>query len=616
MSDKAPERVDAAVSYSRHDEAAVEPILALLRADGISVWFDKDIPGGALWEEIIARKYRAAGALLFFVSKHSLDSQRCSEEVSTARTLGKPIIPVLLERLKLPDDLPDRFVLTLQARNVVEAYGKPDEEKRRGILKALAAFGIAGTAAGVATNVAEAGSMSARDTAVPQTGGAETSATAKAAYVDPLAKSNAGVVKASSSMSMKTVAFGGAGLATVLVVGAVILMQDRDRDAAPAVPATASQSTASVAKDAREAAAVPDEATPAPAEAAPGAARAVLRQTSYPAGKPIPVRVEGMPGADNDMVSIALAGSSEDSDIRYEYMRGKKSADIVLRAIMKPGNYEVRLFFGSDLGSGRKDKIRFRAPLTITPAAPVTLKMESQRITEGAPLRITYDGMPGNKKDWIATARADGGDDNYISYKYTDGAASGVADMPPFVKPGQYEIRAYFDDLTSDKTVQARIPVEVIPAPPVQLSLDAASYLPGAQIAVTFADMPGNAKDWLALARRGDDGYLTYTYLGGKTSGIATIRAPDEAGAYEIRGYFDDTTGDKTVRAQASFTVGDAAPVPTVEPTPEPQPEATPEPAPETTPETTPDAAPEPPPESPAEPSPEAEPTEAPAATP
>ena len=111
MSQSAPDRVDAAVSYSRADQARVEPLIAGLKARGLVVWFDKDIPGGALWEEIIARKYRASGALLFFVSRDSLASQRCSEEVSTARTLGKPIIPILLDPLKLPDDLPDRFVL-------------------------------------------------------------------------------------------------------------------------------------------------------------------------------------------------------------------------------------------------------------------------------------------------------------------------------------------------------------------------------------------------------------------------------------------------------------------------------------------------------------------------
>ena len=123
------------------------------------------------------------------------------------------------------------------------------------------------------------------------------------------------------------------------------------------------------------------------------------------------------------------------------------------------------------------------------------------------------------------------------------------------MKAGKYEIRVYFDDLTSDRTVQARIPIEVTPAPPVNIQLDANTYAPGADIIVSFNSMPGNAKDWFALARAGEDGYLTYIYTGGNTTGTQTFRAPDEPGAYEIRAYFDDATGDKTVRATAAFRI-------------------------------------------------------------
>jgi hypothetical protein len=577
MSDTAPERVDAAVSYSRQDEALVEPILEGLRAEGLSVWFDKDIPGGALWEEIIARKYRASGALIFFVSKASLASQRCSEEVSTARTLGKPIIPVLLERLKLPDDLPDRFVLTLQARNVVEAFDKPDEEKRRGILRALAAFGIAGAA----TGVADAGTISAAQTKQPQSAGTESGSTAPVARVDPLAKSNAGVVKASSTVSMKTVAFGGAAAATVLVVGAIIFLQDKKTDVAtPANAVSSGSSTGSAAPAERNvASAEPTEPRPTPQEIGETGARAILAQPSYPVGKPIPVRVEGMPGNDNDYVAIALKGAAENADIRYEYLKGRKSADIVLKPLMKAGEYEVRLFFGDDLGTGKSDKVRFRAPLIIGPAAPITLTPESTTVTEGQPLRIRYDGLPGNDRDWIATARADASDADYIKYLYTKGAVSGIADLPPFMKAGQYEIRVYFDDSTSDRTVQARIPIEVRPAPTVNLGLDAKVYAPGAIITVTFNTMPGNKQDWLALSRQGDDGYLTYEYTDGKTSGSETIRAPEEPGSYEIRAYFDDSTGDKTIRAMLPFEVRGAEAPPAPEISPEPQADPVEEPA-------------------------------------
>ncbi len=131
-----------AISYSRRDESRVVPILDGLRAKGLAVWFDKDIPGGTLWEEIIARKYRAASGLAFFLSRASLESQRCFEEVSTARTLGKPIFPVLLERMKLPDELPDRFVLTLQARNVIDVIDDDAEAAVAKLLRAFDAHGV------------------------------------------------------------------------------------------------------------------------------------------------------------------------------------------------------------------------------------------------------------------------------------------------------------------------------------------------------------------------------------------------------------------------------------------------------------------------------------------
>jgi hypothetical protein len=545
MSDMLSGRAGVAASFARSDAARAEVLL-----QGLTV--ERDAPG----------------ALLVFISKAALTEQDCANDAEAAHARGTPIIAVLLDRLSIPGDLPESLAKALLGCTIVEAFDEPDEAKRGVILRALAALGIAGAAAGVA----EAGSMSAAQTRLPQSSGAESSASAKALHIDPLAKSTANVVKASSRFSTKTIAFGGAAAATVLVVGAIVLMQKSDRAAAPARSVSGAASTASAAKDAKDTPPTPVAPTPAPTELASNA-RAILQETSYPAGKPIPVRVENMPGNDTDFIAIAEVGAPGSSHVRYEYLRGKKDAEVTLRAVMTPGDYEVRIFFGSGDGAER-EKIRFSVPLTITPAAPITLQMDSQRVTEGQPLRIRYDGMPGNSKDWIASAKADADGGTYIKYVYTNGAASGVAELPPFVKAGQYEIRAYFDDLTSDRTVQARIPVEVIPAPPVTLSLDAATYAPGAPITVTFADMPGNRKDWLALARPDDSGYLSYEYLDARTSGTKTLRAPEEPGIYEIRGYFDDATGDKTVRAKVTFTVGDAA---VTAPIPGPTPEQAPE---------------------------------------
>jgi TPR repeat protein len=144
MSADPQDEIDIAASYSRRDAAVVVPILDALKARGVKVWFDKNIPGGAIWEETITRNMRRAKAVVFFVSKESLLSDRCFDEVSAARTLKRQIIPVLVEPVRMPDDLPDRLVLTLQTRNTVDAWPGAEGDPVDQIMRALASFGVRG----------------------------------------------------------------------------------------------------------------------------------------------------------------------------------------------------------------------------------------------------------------------------------------------------------------------------------------------------------------------------------------------------------------------------------------------------------------------------------------
>lgn len=532
MSKSSLEGGAVAVCHSPDDRTRVDAILAGLREAGLH------LSEGA-----------EGDALMVFLSRSALADQTCLDRTSTAHAAGLPVVPVLLEKMSIPADLPAGWAAVLPTDGYVEAFDEPEERKRRGILGALAALGFAG----VTTEAADAASVGAGGVA-PQAARASSSSSARVVPKDPMAKTTASVVKTSTTTS-RLIAFGGAAAATVLVVGAVVIFQDdKNRAAAPdTVIADTTAATSSAAS--AQGAAAPAEPRPTPEDIATGGARVRLASDTYPAGYPIPVRVEGMPGHDNDYVAIAVAGSPGRGEVRYEYLRGRKDADIVLRPVMKPGNYEVRLFFGNDLDRNKSEEIRYTTPLTITPADPITLTPDALSLPEGRAIRVSYDGLPGNDKDWLATAVAGSPDGDYIAYAYTSGARAGIANLPPLMKAGKYEIRVYFDDLTSDRTVQARIPIEVTPAPPVNIQLDANTYAPGADIIVSFNSMPGNAKDWFALARAGEDGYLTYIYTGGNTTGTQTFRAPDEPGAYEIRAYFDDATGDKTVRATAAFRI-------------------------------------------------------------
>jgi hypothetical protein len=87
------------------------------------------------------------------------------------------------------------------------------------------------------------------------------------------------------------------------------------------------------------------------------------------------------------------------------------------------------------------------------------------------------------------------------------------------------------------------------------ISTDQSSYGPGATVTVTYAGLPGNAKDWIALAPTGSPGttFLAWVYTGGKISGTATLTAPLNGGSYVARAFLNDTP---TLLAEsASFTV-------------------------------------------------------------
>jgi hypothetical protein len=158
-------------------------------------------------------------------------------------------------------------------------------------------------------------------------------------------------------------------------------------------------------------------------------------------------------------------------------------------------------------------------------------------------------------------AKADAAESSYIVYEYTKGQVDGSLELRPMIEPGEFEIRVFFDDSTGDKTVRARQTFMVTPAPKVVASLDAESYEPGRPIRVSFSSMPGNDRDWFAVAKAGsaDTAYVSYIYTQGNSSGEVELKAPAEAGDYEVRGYFDDATGDKTVRVRVAFRVAAAA---------------------------------------------------------
>jgi hypothetical protein len=92
------------------------------------------------------------------------------------------------------------------------------------------------------------------------------------------------------------------------------------------------------------------------------------------------------------------------------------------------------------------------------------------------------------------------------------------------------------------------------------ITLSKTQFQPGEPIAVQVSGLPGNPKDWLTVAPAANPPNVwgrEYQYTQGKTAGTWTFWAPTEAGAYEVRVYYND---GYDIRASAGIEVGTVSP--------------------------------------------------------
>jgi energy-coupling factor transporter ATP-binding protein EcfA2 len=101
------------ISHSSRDAPKTAELAAWLRAEGFQALFvdfdpDAGIPAGRNWERELYAQLRKADGVVFVGSPASVASRWCAIEVGIARSIGKPIFPVLLagtQRHPLLEDL-------------------------------------------------------------------------------------------------------------------------------------------------------------------------------------------------------------------------------------------------------------------------------------------------------------------------------------------------------------------------------------------------------------------------------------------------------------------------------------------------------------------------------
>src|SRR5260370_42668118 len=96
----------AFLSCASGEQARAPPRADVLEKAGIPVWPDRHaIAGGSAWSTAIVRAIRDCTAFLVLGSARAFGSPNVQRELNLAVEENKPVVPLLLEQVTVPDDV-------------------------------------------------------------------------------------------------------------------------------------------------------------------------------------------------------------------------------------------------------------------------------------------------------------------------------------------------------------------------------------------------------------------------------------------------------------------------------------------------------------------------------
>lgn len=231
-------------------------------------------------------------------------------------------------------------------------------------------------------------------------------------------------------------------------------------------------------------------------------------------GEPLLVQWRG-PDYDRDYISVAEVGMRNSKYLGYTYT--SNGSPLRLAMPLKPGTYEVRYV------QAQGSQVLARKTVTVEPVAVSLSAPDAAKAGEA--LLVTWQG-PDYANDFISVAEVGARDGTYVNYTYTRQGSPLRLEMP--VRPGRYEIR-YVAQGHPDTVLERRV-VEVAP---VSATVALRGTAKAGGTALIDWTGPGYERDYVAVSRAGQRGYVTYAYT--RTGNPLRIALPDAPGAYELR---------------------------------------------------------------------------------
>ena len=92
---------DIFLSYASADTERAEDIAHILEQKGLSVWWDRNIPPGKTWDQVLGEALRTARCVVVLWTKNSIDSDWVKDEAARGRQRGV-LVPAMLEDVEIP----------------------------------------------------------------------------------------------------------------------------------------------------------------------------------------------------------------------------------------------------------------------------------------------------------------------------------------------------------------------------------------------------------------------------------------------------------------------------------------------------------------------------------
>jgi hypothetical protein len=119
------------ISYASQDRETARTLASFLEAQGHSVWWDRTIPPGRVFDEVIQEALAAARCVVVLWSSHSVRSNWVKVEAEDAAARGL-LLPVLIEHVTPPIQFK-----RIQAANLSDWRGDENDPEVRGLLAAV-----------------------------------------------------------------------------------------------------------------------------------------------------------------------------------------------------------------------------------------------------------------------------------------------------------------------------------------------------------------------------------------------------------------------------------------------------------------------------------------------